>query len=120
MLLLDRHGLTTSKRHLKQALAAFNRGEWSSTNGELSNFYESYLSELADKLAIELQMAPIRTAVHIAGPDFGAAMSGSASLSEMRHLNESAAAMLDQFVWWAGALKAARRMELAARPIAGS
>lgn len=27
MLLLDRHGFTTSKGHLKQALAAFNRGE---------------------------------------------------------------------------------------------
>lgn len=64
--------------------------------------------------AIELQMAPIRTAVHIAGPDFGAVMSGSASLSEMKHLNESAGAMLDQFIWWAGALKAARRLELAA------
>lgn len=49
-LLLDRHGFKTSKGHLNQALSAFNRGEWSSANGELRNFYESYLNEIADKL----------------------------------------------------------------------
>lgn len=35
---------------VKQALAAFNRGEWSWANGELRNFYEGYLNEIADKL----------------------------------------------------------------------
>lgn len=50
MRLLERHGFTTSKGHLRQALSAFNRGEWSSANGELRNFYESYLNEIADEL----------------------------------------------------------------------
>lgn len=50
VLLLDRHGLTVTKGHLKQALSAFERGEWSSANGALRNFYESYLNEIADRL----------------------------------------------------------------------
>lgn len=45
--LLNRSGFTTAKGHLKQALSAFQRGEWSSANGELRNFYESYLNEIA-------------------------------------------------------------------------
>ena len=49
-LLLDRHGFTVAKGHLKQAVSAFNRGEWSSANGELRNFYESYLNEIATAL----------------------------------------------------------------------
>ena len=49
-LLLDRHGFTVAKGHLKQAVSAFSRGEWSSANGELRNFYESYLNEIATSL----------------------------------------------------------------------
>ena len=49
-LLLDRHGFTVAKVHLAQAVSAFNRGEWSSANGELRNFYESYLNEIATSL----------------------------------------------------------------------
>ena len=64
--------------------------------------------------AIELQMAPIRAAVHIAGADFGAVMSGSATLSDFEYLNESASNMLDQFVWWASALAVARDAQLSA------
>lgn len=45
--LLDRHGFTTAKGHLAQAVAAFQRGEWSSANGELRKFFESYLNEIA-------------------------------------------------------------------------
>lgn len=45
--LLDRSGFTVAKGHLNQALSAFQRGEWSSANGELRNFYESYLNEIA-------------------------------------------------------------------------
>ena len=45
--LLDRHGFTVAKGHLTQAVSAFSRGEWSSANGELRNFYESYLNEIA-------------------------------------------------------------------------
>ncbi|SFU09574.1 hypothetical protein [Mesorhizobium sp. YR577] len=49
-MLLDRHGFDVAKGHLKRAISAFSRGEWSSANGELRNFYESYLNEIADKL----------------------------------------------------------------------
>lgn len=45
--LLDRSGFAVSKGHLKQAISAFQRGEWSSANGELRNFFESYLNEIA-------------------------------------------------------------------------
>lgn len=48
--LLDRHGFTVAKGHLRLALSAFERGAWSSANGELRKFYESYLDEIADKL----------------------------------------------------------------------
>ena len=46
-LLLDRHGFHIAKGHLAQAVSAFSRGEWSSANGELRNFYESYLDEIS-------------------------------------------------------------------------
>jgi NAD(P)H-dependent FMN reductase len=58
--------------------------------------------------AIELQMAPIRSAVHILLPDFMAVLRGEKTLSEMAHLNAGANGMLDQFIWWGKALKAAR------------
>ncbi|WP_309083178.1 NAD(P)H-dependent oxidoreductase [Chelativorans sp.] len=58
--------------------------------------------------AIEVQMAPIRAAVHIQLPDYLAVTNGEKTLSQLEHLNTGAAAMLDQFTWWAKALKAAR------------
>jgi hypothetical protein len=45
--LLDSSGFTVAEGHLKQAVSAFQRGEWSSANGELRNFFESYLNEIA-------------------------------------------------------------------------
>lgn len=48
--LLDRSGFATAKGHLSLALAAFQRGEWASANGQLRNFYESYLNEIAGGL----------------------------------------------------------------------
>lgn len=48
--LLDRNGFVVAKGHLKQAVSAFQRGEWSSANGELRNFFESYLNEIASAL----------------------------------------------------------------------
>jgi len=59
-------------------------------------------------IAIELQLAPIRTGVHILLPDFLAVRSGEKTLAEIAHLNEGARGMLDQFTWWAKALKVAR------------
>lgn len=48
--LLDQHGFAIAKGHLSRAMSAFQRGEWSGANGELRNFYESYLNEIADRL----------------------------------------------------------------------
>jgi NAD(P)H-dependent FMN reductase len=59
-------------------------------------------------IAIELQMAPIRTAVHIQGADFMGAWQQGAALEDMAHLQPGVQTMLDELTWWAGALKAAR------------
>lgn len=59
-------------------------------------------------ICVELQMAPTRNAVHIAGADCLAVARQGKALSELPHLEQSAAAMLDELVWWANALKAAR------------
>lgn len=58
--------------------------------------------------AVELQMAPIRAGVHILLPDLLAIRESGATLETIEHLNKSANDMLDQFVWWARALKTAR------------
>ena len=57
---------------------------------------------------VELQMAPVRAAVHIAAADFMPLMQGKKTFADLPHLAESATQMLDQLVWWTGALKAAR------------
>src|SRR5690606_16951925 len=44
--------------------------------------------------SIELQMAPIRTGVHIAGADFMAVAKGEKQLAEMDHLTQGADDML--------------------------
>lgn len=49
-MLLNECGFQVAQGHLKQAMSAFHRGEWSAANGELRNFYESYLNEIADGL----------------------------------------------------------------------
>jgi NAD(P)H-dependent FMN reductase len=58
--------------------------------------------------AIELQMAPIRAAVHILFPAYLAVVKEGKTLSEFDYLNQSANDMLDQLAWWTDALKAAR------------
>ena len=59
-------------------------------------------------IAIELQMAPIRTGVHIQGADFMGAWQQGAALEDMAHLQPGVAAMLEELTWWAGALQTAR------------
>ena len=49
-ILLGRLDLFIAAGHLEQAISAFERGEWSSANGALRNFFESYLSEIALRL----------------------------------------------------------------------
>lgn len=60
-------------------------------------------------ISVELQMAPIRTAVHIQGADFMGAWQQGAALEDMAHLQPGAAAMLDEMTWWASALQTARQ-----------
>lgn len=50
VMLLEQCRFHTAKGHLNQGMSAFQRGEWSSANGELRNFYESYLNEIATGL----------------------------------------------------------------------
>ena len=59
-------------------------------------------------IAVELQMAPTRTGVHIQGADFMAVWKGAKQITELSYLQQNATDMLDQLVWWANALKAAR------------
>ncbi len=59
-------------------------------------------------ITVELQMAPMRSGVHISGADFMAAWQGGKPISDMPHLEPSAKDMLDQLIWWGRALKTAR------------
>ncbi len=59
-------------------------------------------------IAVELQMAPIRSGVHIQWADYMPVAKGEKKLGELQHLNDTAVTMLDQLAWWAKALKTAR------------
>jgi NAD(P)H-dependent FMN reductase len=59
-------------------------------------------------VSVELQMAPMRTGVHIQGADFMAVLKEGKDIAGIPHLQQNAADLLDQLAWWAKALKAAR------------
>jgi NAD(P)H-dependent FMN reductase len=59
-------------------------------------------------VAVELQMAPMRTGVHIQGADFMAVWKQGKNIGDLPYLRQNAVDMLDQLVWWAKALKVAR------------
>lgn len=48
--LLDKHSFDVPKGHLKRALSAFQRGDWSSSNAELRNIHEGLLNDIAHRL----------------------------------------------------------------------
>lgn len=58
--------------------------------------------------AVELQMAPIRTAVHIGMVEFIGLLQQGKSFDDYPHLAQSASGLLDDLSWWAATLKAAR------------
>jgi NAD(P)H-dependent FMN reductase len=64
--------------------------------------------------AIELQMAPIRTAVHIQMQVYFAVIKDGKKLADFDYLNQAAKDMLDQLAWWTDALKTARQKTLQA------
>jgi hypothetical protein len=47
--------------------------------------------------------------VHIGGADFVGMLMQGKTFADMPHLEPTAVAMLDEFAWWAHALKAARQ-----------
>lgn len=57
---------------------------------------------------IELQVAPIRSAVHIARSEFMDILVHGKQLEDFPHLAQTAEAMLADLVWWAKALKTPR------------
>ena len=61
--------------------------------------------------AVELQMAPVKSAVHIAWGDFLAVRQGEKKLEDIEHLNQAGAALVNDVAWWARVLKAARQAD---------
>jgi NAD(P)H-dependent FMN reductase len=60
-------------------------------------------------VSIELQMAPIRNAVHIPGADYFPVMFGQADAQHMLvSFEKKAEELVTQLLWWAKALKVAR------------
>lgn len=60
-------------------------------------------------VSIELQMAPIRNAVHIPGEQYFPALFGKTDVQDLfAHMQKPADGMIDQLMWWAKALKNAR------------
>lgn len=63
-------------------------------------------------IAVELQMVPVRSGVHIGGGDFfkvHPGFGGSGNLADIEgSIGASAKALLDDVTWWAKATKAAR------------
>lgn len=70
------------------------------------------------QIVVELQMVPIKAAIHIGGEVFLGARDGR-SLSSYAHLDQIRATMLDQLVWWARALRSARSASVSA-PLAAA
>jgi NAD(P)H-dependent FMN reductase len=67
--------------------------------------------------AVELQMAPVKSAVHIVWGDFLAVRQGEKKLEDLEHLNQAATALVNDVAWWAKVLKAARHADIAAEEV---
>ena len=65
-------------------------------------------------VAIELQMAPVRNAVHIGMTEFLGLWRQGKNFDDFPHLAQSATGLLDDIAWWARALRAARDAESSA------
>lgn len=59
-------------------------------------------------MLIELQVAPLRAAVHIVRNEFMDLVLAKKSFADFPHLEQAANVMLDDISWWAHALRAAR------------
>ena len=65
--------------------------------------------------AVELQMVPLRNAVHIVWADMAQVMGSTKQLSEFEHLNVAAKGVLEELAWWAKVLKDARAADAVAK-----
>lgn len=59
-------------------------------------------------IAVELQLAPLRNAVHIGMPDFASLAGDKTAFDDLPHIATAADAMLDDLEWWGRALAQAR------------
>ena len=59
-------------------------------------------------IAVELQMTPVRNAVHLGMVEFLGIWQQGKSFDDFPHLEQAAKGMLDDLAWWARALKTAR------------
>ena len=60
------------------------------------------------QIAVELQIAPLRNAVHVGLQEFVSIGKGEKDFADYPYLGDAATKMLDDLGWWTGALKAAR------------
>jgi NAD(P)H-dependent FMN reductase len=59
-------------------------------------------------MLVELQVAPLRSAVHIGREDFIGMLLHGKSFADFPQLEQAASTMLDELLWWTGALHARR------------
>jgi NAD(P)H-dependent FMN reductase len=57
---------------------------------------------------VELQIAPVRAAVHIGRPEFMDILMHGKTIDDFPHFAQAAEIMLDDLLWWASALRTAR------------
>ena len=68
--------------------------------------------EHARNIAVELQMVPVRTGVHIGGSDYIATVHQRQPMSTIsEHIAPSAQTMLNEIVWWGNATRAQRELD---------
>lgn len=51
--LLKKHSFVVAEGHLKQSMAAFQRGDWAASNSQLRTFYQELLDKIAENLGCE-------------------------------------------------------------------
>jgi hypothetical protein len=61
------------------------------------------------QIAVELQLAPIRSSVHIPPATLWAHFQGEDVDKGLSELDQPADAMIEDLVWWTAALKASRK-----------
>ncbi len=68
--------------------------------------------EHARNIAVELQMVPVRTGVHIGGSDYIATVHQRQPMSSISdHIAPAAQTMLDEIVWWGNATRHQRALD---------